>query len=126
MPRLEHHKDLRRILRLPFCYVCGGAFAEGEKRTRDHVPARACFARADRTPPLLLPTHEACDGANKLVDEKVGRLIGLGRGIVPKHARLKIRTMPAGDGGMIGGVTKLDIDDAVKRWIRAFHAALYG
>ncbi len=127
MPQLETQNAFRRIQGLAFCYVCGMAFAKGEKRTRDHVPARACFAPVDRHDPLLLPTHADCNSDNTLIDEKIGQLIGLRRGAVPapSNRRLSILTADSADGGLMGGVSNLDIPHAVKRWICAFHAALY-
>lgn len=127
MPCLREQKAFRQILGLPFCYVCGKTFVTGERRTRDHVPAKACFAVADRSHPLLLSAHEGCNSSNKLVDEKIGQLIGLRHGAVPEQSkrRLHVRAMKDSDGGMMGGVNNLDIPGAVRRWISAFHAALY-
>jgi hypothetical protein len=128
VPQLREQKDLQALRKLPFCYVCGSEFAPGEKQTRDHVPAKACFDPTDRTPPLLLPTHAGCNSENTLVDEKIGQLVGLRRGAAPEPSkgRLRIRATNSPEGGMMGGVNNLDVPSAIKRWIRGFHAALYG
>jgi hypothetical protein len=83
---------------------------------------------ADRNHPLQLPTHESCNHGHNVIDELIGQLIGLRRGVVPESSkrRLGIHAMKAPDGGLMGGVNNLDIPAAVKRWIGAFHAALYG
>lgn len=127
MPRLTKQKDFRTARELPFCYVCGLALTDGELRTRDHVPARACFAQEDRNHPLLLPTHATCNSDNKLVDEKIGQLVGLRRGVAPEQSRrrLKLRLLKDLEGDVLGGVNNLDIPAAIKRWVTAFHAALY-
>lgn len=126
MPRLNTQKQFRGVQRLPFCYVCGEGF-DDESPTKDHVPAKACFALEDRDYPLLLPTHAKCNCDHHVIDELIGQLIGLRRGSAPEPSkrRLTIRAMNDANGGIMGGVNNLDIPTAIKRWIGAFHAALY-
>ena len=128
MPRLEEQRHFRQVQTLSFCYVCGEQLEPGRVSNRDHVPAQACFALADRNFPLLLPTHVECNGENKLDDEKLGQLIALRRSELPAvdKRRLRFRLLATPDGKRrFGGVNNLDVQAAVARWLRAFHAALY-
>lgn len=128
MPRLERQQDFRPVQELPFCYGCGSAFRPGEETSRDHVPAQACFAKADRDFPLWLPAHFECNGRHKLEDERLGQLIGLRRREAPKpeSRRLKFRFFQStAEQRLVGGITNLDVHAVVQLWLRAFHAALY-
>jgi len=124
MPRLATQKDLRAVRSLPFCYLCGGAFARDAQINRDHVPPSSAFAKADRDPPLKLKTHIECHKRWSVEDKKVGQLIALKRGERPKAPRDEALRF-VGAGNMIG-VDNLNIDEAVWRWVSGFHAALYG
>jgi hypothetical protein len=124
MVSLLTQSDFRAVQKLPFCYLCGRDFLEGNSQNRDHVPPECIFERSDREP-LLLPAHTACNKAFELLDEKIGQLIALRYGKVPqdpRHRRLKFAISPQ---GVHGAVVNLDIDAAVWRWIAGFHAALY-
>lgn len=121
---LQHPRDFRAVQSLPFCYLCAQTFAAGDDKNRDHVPPKTVFAKKDRIP-LILPTHTACNGQYKLIDEKMGQVIGLKRGYIPsdpKNRHLKYRTF---QGGRFTAVVNVDIHGAVWRWIVGFHAALY-
>jgi hypothetical protein len=124
MASLITQRDFRAVQNLPFCYLCGQSFAPDDRINRDHVSPKSIFAGPDRSP-LLLATHQHCNSAQKLTDEKVGQLIALKRGYMPsppENRRLKFgRPMLVG----LTAVTNLDVDEAVWRWIRGFHAALY-
>lgn len=112
--------ERRPVQSLPFCYLCGKTFATGDVKNRDHVPPGSIF-QADHKDPLILPTHEACNSAHTLTDEKIAQLIALRYGKKPsdpKHRRLAINQQ-------LSALTNLDIDEAVWRWISGFHAALY-
>ncbi|MFZ0847119.1 MAG: hypothetical protein WAM62_15140, partial [Pseudolabrys sp.] len=74
MISLTTQKDFRAVQTLPFCYLCGNDFVEGDEINRDHVPAQSAIAKRDRDP-LVLPTHVRCNGAHQLDDEKIGQLI---------------------------------------------------
>jgi hypothetical protein len=78
MVRLETQSHFRPVQRLPFCYLCGQAFAARKDKNRDHAPPKCTFAEADREP-LILPTHVACNRSYELLEEKVGQLTALRR-----------------------------------------------
>jgi len=124
MVSLLRQSDYRDVQKLPFCYLCGHLFVAGESHNRDHVPPECIFAPRDREP-LWLPAHTACNKSYALVDEKIGQLIALRYGKVPRdptHRRLKFAFSRQRD---LGAMVNLDIDAAVWRWIGGFHAALY-
>ncbi len=124
MPIIHNHKNLQSVRNLPFCYVCGKNISPSDKKDRDHIPPESCFAKADRNTPLILQTHTACNGENgqNLTDEKIGQLISLKHGRVPKKRDRKLQIVPTKHGHAVGN---LDINGAVWRWVRGFHAALY-
>jgi hypothetical protein len=76
MVSLLKQTDFRGVQNLPFCYLCGQAFATGDSHNRDHVPPECIFALLDREP-LWLPTHNACNKHYSDLDEKIGQLIAL-------------------------------------------------
>jgi hypothetical protein len=123
MVSLTAQKDFQTLRKLTFCYLCGKDFDAGDDIDRDHVPAQSAIAKRDREP-LLLPTHVHCNRAYHLSDEKVGQLIALRRGEVPRKEvrRLRFAVSPR---GTQGAVINVDLDKAVWRWIAGFHAALY-
>lgn len=124
MVSLLRQSDFRSVQNLPFCYLCGRQFVVGDSQNRDHVPPECIFAPLDRDP-LWLPAHTVCNKSYSLMDEKIGQLIALRYGKVPRnprHRRLKFTVSPLRD---LGAVVNLDIDAAVWRWISGFHAALY-
>jgi hypothetical protein len=123
MVSLRAQKDFQKLQRLSFCYLCGDSFAEGDKKNHDHVPPENIFDKKDREP-LKLPTHYNCNHAHRLTDEKIGEMIRLRRRQFPqrKNRRLKV-TFNINTG--VSFLTNLDIDAAVWRWVRGFHAALY-
>lgn len=123
MPSITTHRELQTAQTLPFCYMCGQKFSAGEKRHRDHVPPKACFATRDREP-LVLDSHYACNNKRSSTDKQIGQLIGLKHEKVPKRGdrALKFRFF---QGSTLGAVVNVDILGEVWRWIRAFHAALY-
>jgi hypothetical protein len=122
---LASQNDFQKVASLPFCYWCGTDFQVGDKFNGDHVPPKNAFAETDRTPPLKLKTHIACNSTHKTNDELIGQLVGLRRDHVtpyPKNRRLKMEVYP---GQAFGSVTNVNVIEAVWRYIRAFHAALY-
>lgn len=123
MRQLVSQQDLRTVQRLPFCYLCGKPFGPDDQTDRDHVPPRKLFLAADRSPTLWLPTHKACNGGQNLADEKIGQLIALRYGQVPAEPKNRRLAFAIGEG--LGAVVNCDVDGAVWRWIRGFHAALY-
>jgi hypothetical protein len=124
MVSLLRQSDFRSVQDLSFCYLCGEQFVAGDSQNRDHVPPECIFAPLDRDP-LWLPAHTVCNKSYGLMDEKIGQLIALRYGKVPRnpgHRRLKFAVSPQRN---LGAVVNLDIDAAVWRWIGGFHAALY-
>lgn len=120
---LQTQKDLRTVQRLPFCYLCGDHLLEDDVTDGDHVPAKATFNARDREPALKLQTHKRCNANLSVDDKKLGQLIALRRRESPPSRRDQaLRFMSQRD---MVAVTNLNIDAAVWRWIRGFHAALY-
>jgi hypothetical protein len=122
---IETQRHFREVANLPFCYWCGRDFLPQDQANRDHVPPINAFDVHDRTPPLILKTHVCCNSAHKTTDELIGQLVALQRKYVtpdPKNRRLKMEVYP---GQPFGAVTNANIIEAVWRYIRGFHAALY-
>jgi hypothetical protein len=68
--------------------------------------------------------HKGCNAEHSTIDQKIAQLIGLrwGKPLSSKRDRqLDIKVLGPG----FAAVTNLNIDAAVMRWVRAFHAALY-
>jgi hypothetical protein len=120
---LQTQKDFRTVQRLPFCYLCGDHLLEDDVTDGDHVPARATFNARDREPSLKLRTHKRCNANLSVDDKKLGQLIALRRRESPPPRRDQALRF-VGQRDMVA-VTNLNIDAAVWRWIRGFHAALY-
>lgn len=128
MVAIVNHKNLQAVQKLPFCYSCGQAFQPDDDTNRDHIPPRSCFAAADRTRPLILPAHRYCNSAYKVSDERVGQFISLRHGRAPSagKGRLKFRQFrDPRTGATSVAVANVEIREAIERWVRAFHAALY-
>ena len=124
MVSLLNQKDFRPVQRLPFCYLCGQEFKKGDETNRDHVPPDAAFA-VEQKEPLLMPTHVACNKRHGPNDEKMAQFLGLLRGYVPSnpaHWRLQFEELEGGFAALVN----FDVHTAVWRWVRGFHAALYG
>lgn len=116
-------RELRRVRDLPFCYLCGLRFVEGDTVDHDHVPPKSAFAVEDRLP-LKLKTHKKCNGAHSGTDEEVGQLLSMRRRAYPspQNRRLNVSVAPTMDRA---AVSNLNVHQAVIRWIQGFHAALY-
>ena len=127
MPSLSTQQDFRDVQKLPFCYLCGKDFLAGDPRTRDHLPPETAFAACDRKvgPVLWLPAHYACNQGQSNTDQKVGQLIGLRRREIPASRRDKLLRFQLSRQRALSVITNLDVDHAVWRWVRGFHAALY-
>lgn len=122
---IQSQSDFRNVATLPFCYWCGKNFLPDDEVDDDHVPPKNAFDKPDRTPPLKLRTHRACNGAHKLTDELIGQLVALRRDYVtpnPNNRRLKMEVYPE---QAFGAVTNVNVVEAIWRYIRGFHAALY-
>lgn len=128
MPVISTQSDLRSVQKLPFCYLCGNAFIEEADKTRDHVPPRAIFATSDRGCPLILPTHEKCNGAQSGYDEVVGQLIAAIHGKYPEPANVRLDVTVVEDattGTQSAWLSGANLHRPICRCVRAFHAALY-
>lgn len=130
MPSILTQKDVRRLQRLTFCYVCGELLPPERHpdRNDDHVPPETCFAHEDRTFPLKLPTHVACNIKRHLVDEMMGQLFLHRNKRHPGADRIRLTGFNVDTGNpadTVGVLDNLDINREVWHWIRAFHAALY-
>ena len=97
MVTLLSQKHFQTISELPFCYWCGQDFLPGDKTDSDHVPPKSIFANSDRTPPLKLKTHIDCNQGHHLTDEKMGQLLALLYGKVPRTERQKLKRDQSGD-----------------------------
>ena len=124
---LTTQQTLRDAARLRFCYLCGKAFAASDQTNSDHVPPTKLFAKADRTPPLILPTHSACNRSRSVEDQAIGQIVGVlhGRQVNRQHNKLRVMAGRSSDGAVQVLAMRFDIKGAIRRWIRGFHAALY-
>ena len=129
MIEMVGQKQLRQLQSLGFCYLCGREFNEASEKTRDHVPPKTVFLTEHRSSPLILPTHGSCNQDQSSYDEMIGQLISYLHGTPPSDHNLRL-SLRAGrrveDGAEIAFTQNLNIDAVVWRWIRGFHAALYG
>jgi hypothetical protein len=125
---LTSEKDFKVIKSLPFCYLCGQALTSRLERDKDHVPPSGIFAQADRGQPLILLTHRLCNGSRSKEDQTIGQLVGVlhGRRVNQKHNKLKIKVGRFMDGSRGAALEGFDLKEAIRRWVRGFHAALYG
>lgn len=72
-----------------------------------------------------MKTHEACNSTHKTTDELIGQLVALQRNYVTPdlaNRRLNMEVYPNQE---FGAVTNVNVVEAVWRYIRGFHAALY-
>jgi len=128
MPEVSTQTELRSAQKLPFCYLCGNNFTQAAEKTRDHVPPKSIFATEDRDPPLILPTHLRCNGAQSDYDEIVGQLVAAIHGKYPEPTNMKLDVQVAEDantGAQSAWLSGSNLHRIVCRWLRAFHAALY-
>jgi hypothetical protein len=128
MASLRSHKDFQSVRKLEFCYLCGEPLADADAITGDHVPPRAIFAKEDRNPPLKLPVHNKCNQGESKDDEVVGQLVSLlhSTSTIPKEKqRFRAVAADLGDDQPFVGVTGIEFNRIIWRWVRGFHAALY-
>ena len=121
--------DFRQVQKLSFCYLCGKVFEQEEEPTRDHVPPKAIFAVADRLNPLILPTHDCCNQGESSGDELLGQLLAVSHGKYPREERQKLDVQVMVDketGEEMLGLAGVRLHKMIGRWLRGFHAALYG
>lgn len=129
MPSLLTQKQLRAVQNFDFCYLCGRRFVAGDLINRDHVPPTALFAEADRSPPLILATHEVCNSAQTDYDEQIGQLISvMHRAPVDSNiSKLNLEVRRVAE-STVPAVLLIDfpLRRIVTRWLKGMHAALYG
>lgn len=131
MPHVRSHREFQSVAQLPFCYRCAGGFDDVENvPDRDHVPPKSIFAKEDRAlRPLILPTHKRCNGLSSTRDEEMAKFLRL---LHTPPSRDK--DIPRGFEGVVkltNGTTMFLVDGRriphdLARWLRGFHAALYG
>ena len=90
MPSILTQQDLRAARRRDFCYICGEALSTDQKPSRDHVPPTSLFASEDRDPPLILPTHHACNMERTREDELIGQIVSLLHSKIPRAEIMKL------------------------------------
>lgn len=121
--------DSRKVRDLPFCYLCGVSFKDGDETNHDHVPPESIFAKDDRNFPIKLKTHKIeCHAPLNLDDEIFGQLVALLHGKVPSESNDKLNIAIAAhpDTGKTTGVfQERNVEYLIRRWIQGFHAALY-
>jgi len=127
MATLRTQRDFRPLQKLSFCYLCGRPFGPEGRSTGDHVPPRTVFLKSDRSPVLKLPVHDACNQRESTDDEVFGQFISLLHGAVVPREKQRFRAVSADLGGEepFAGVTGVELNRIIWRWVRGFHAALY-
>jgi hypothetical protein len=129
MARLLTQSEAQIVRDLPFCYLCGKSFADGDETNYDHVPPAAVFDKTDHDFPIKLKVHEhSCHAPLNLDDEIIGQLISLKHGRYPSEAvdKLKIESYRRTDNdALMHSFTQQDLKPIIRRWIKGFHAALY-
>jgi len=125
---LNSRKSLRDLLKLSFCYLCGKTFVPTSRQNKDHVPPKKMFAIADRFSPLILPAHEECNNSRSDEDELVGQMVALLHGKRPGSDRLR-KTLSVftthGSNEPLLGISGVNLNRIIWRWVQGFHAALY-
>lgn len=124
---LRTQQAVRALQRLPFCYICGQAFQNGDVKNRDHVPPSTLFLVPDRNFPLILPTHYNCNHDRHLEDQTIGQLVGIlhEQAPDPEHLRMQLIAGIAADGQLFVAAGGFDLRAIIRRWVLGFHAALY-
>lgn len=125
---LQQQRDLRRVYAQPFCYICGKAVAHGDDLNDDHLPPSGIFKVTDRNAPLILRTHRECNSDQSADDQVIAQLVGPIHGRTPskKDRPLDIQIHELSPGRTTGVLRGQDLERVLYRWIRGFHAALYG
>ncbi len=109
--------------------MCGEPFSAQKENHPDHVPPKAIFAQEDRNIPLKVASHFECNNPQSKSDEVIGQLIAVIHGKRPRleNARLNHRTFVVQNNNKpILAFLNTDLKGQIWRWVRGFHAALYG
>lgn len=129
MVEIRSQAELRLARKIGFCCLCGAQFEGVDEVTRQHIPPKTIFAESDRNPPLILPAHLKCNGDQSSLDTVIGQLVATLHGKYPEPAdvKLEVDLLASTDGEhTVAGVKNLPLRTIVFRWVRCFHAALYG
>ena len=131
MPEIISQKAARAAQRLLFCYLCGEPFDDrpGRQNHPDHIPPKELFAKQDRDFPIKVAAHETCNNALSDKDEVIAQLVAVIHGKYPKPERVRLGFEVVDDdttGDELVGVSGTNVEHHVVRWVRGFHAALYG
>lgn len=126
--QLASQQDVRPARHLPFCYVCGGDFVTRRDNRPDHVPPKSIFADGDRNFPLKVAAHLSCNSDYSADDEIVGQIISVihGRRTSKENLRAAVRAAEIVGRHESVAVLNADLKGQIHRWVRGFHAALYG
>jgi hypothetical protein len=87
------------------------------------------FLDEDRGDPLILPTHPGCNQGESGEDELVGQFVSVLHGKYPKPERQRLDIIGGylrPDGQRIALMRGVNLQRIIWRWVRGFHAALYG
>ena len=129
MVQITIQKALQNCGKLGFCYLCGKPFQSGDDHDRDHVPPKAIFLPEDRIGPLILPTHSACNQGESVGDELVSQLVSAHHKKLPRQEQMRLKFIGGRlkpDGEPIAFTENLNLVGNIWRWVRGFHAALFG
>ena len=130
MKSLASQKELRGARDPGFCYVCGRTWTEADETNRDHVPPAKLFAPSDlEKGPLVLRTHVTCNNGYSRYDEHVAQLVSLLWKVEPGPedvSSLRVSLHEPEGKAPFGAVEGLELQSIIARWLRGFHAALYG
>lgn len=128
MPQLLSQSDVRFARNLPFCYMCGTIFQSRDDCHPDHVPPKAIFATEDRDFPLKVASCFDCNNRFSPTDEVIGQFIAVCHGQFPDDGKrvLDLHTYHVDElETPFVATVGTNIEYQIKRWTRAFHAALY-
>lgn len=128
MTQLLTQQDVRAARELPFCYLCGDPILKRSDRHPDHVPPKAIFSAADRDFPVKVAAHQQCNTDHSARDRVLGQLISVVHGKYPSpdDCALETQTYTCDEfPSKLCGIKNLDLLAQIKRWVRAFHTALY-
>jgi len=129
MIEIVTQKDLAALQAMTFCYLCGKEYGPDDETNRDHIPPKTIFLTEDRNTPLILPACEGCNQDQSQHDEMVGQLISFLHRTPPRPEQLRLNIRGGRvtqDGSPIAFAQNLNLEEIVWRWVRGFHAALYG
>ena len=131
MKTITTQQQARPVQSLGFCFFCGGVFATEREciNAPDHLPPKAVFHPDDRNWRLKVACHWCCNQERSITDTKSGQLIGATRGQYPKTKDIALNVEPwriADDEIPVGILSEFNFQAEIWRWVRGFHAALYG